>query len=200
MDGLVSQPLAAALGACDEHAFSSLLDRYYGPMLRFANAVVADPEVAKAGVFRAWERALGEEAQAREFPSFAAWLFAHVLAALDVDRLELSPPDHLSAIDPDCFEARDDRWAGHWRDDAMPSPWAPDGVEARVRAVRAGLCALPAPLAALVALNDVERFSALEITAVLGFTSDTQPALLNRARAMLRHAVDQQLVSSAASP
>jgi hypothetical protein len=185
------EPLAGALLAHDEQLFASLLDRYYGPMLRFTRALVVDEEAATAAVHRAWETALCNGGAPGALPSLAARLFSLAYAEVGIDR-SLDESGSATCVDRGCFELHDDRWAGHWRDEQMPEPWATASADERDRAVRQGLHALPSLLAALLILHDVEMLSGLEITAVLGLTHERQLALLHRARTMLRGAVDQR--------
>lgn len=191
------RPLTAALAAADEQAFASLLDRHYGPMLRFARAGAPDEASAISGVHRAWETALDEDESPDAFPSLAAWLFSLVQFELEADPVA-ADWDAATDIDPGVLEQEGHPWAGHWRDEAMPAPWSQNGTT-RSEAIEQGLRELPSALAQLLVLHDVERLTSLEIAAALGLERESQLALLHAARTMLRRAVDKRIALSAKS-
>ncbi len=193
MEASLRHQIDAALAAQDEQAFSSLLDRYYGPMLRLAKAIVSDDASATAGVRRAWQVALRSDAPADQFSSLAAWLFSLVKMELEGDATarDWEPGGDT---DPGLFEPEDDRWAGHWRDE--PVPWPESAPAARAAAMQEHLRELPSLHAALLVLHDAEGMDGLAITAVLDLPHETQLAVLHSARTMLRRAIDRRISSS----
>ena len=68
-------------------------------------------------------------------------------------------------------------------------------VAGRVR-IEAVLASLPPAERRVITLRDVERWSPAEVRDVLGLSEADQRALLHRARATVRHALDESLAGN----
>jgi RNA polymerase sigma-70 factor (ECF subfamily) len=79
----------------------------------------------------------------------------------------------------------------HWADEVVDRLTAPELVEA----VRRVIEALPAGQRDVVTLRDVEGLSSAEACAVLGISEGNQRVLLHRARARIRSALEQEVLS-----
>lgn len=188
------------LRAGDRAAFTELVGRHGGALLRLATTFVRDRSLAEEVVQDAWLAALdgldGFEARA----SLRTWLFsilankARNRAVREGRSLPFSAlgggggDDGEAAVDPARFHAD-----GHWL--VATSAWTVEdpeqlagGAETRA-AIQRAIAALPEAQRAVVTLRDVEGLEAEEICNLLGLTLTNQRVLLHRARTRLREAL-----------
>ena len=193
--------LVAALRAGDEAAFATLIDRYYGTMLRVARMYVATKEAAEdvvqetiLGVIQGIDRFEGRS-------SLKTWLFRILVnrAKTRGEREARSRPfsslageldSDEPAVEPDRFLA-DGSWA--------TSPTAPRLPEDEVLAAEAGeqlmaaIDALPPAQRTVITLRDIEGMSGPEVSSLLEISEANQRVLLHRARSKVRAALERYL-------
>lgn len=156
---------------------AALVDEHYGAMHRLAR-LVGEPVRAREVVRAAWERALEHPSDEMPGTSLRAWLLRLVLLELAEPR---PPAEGTPAAPAHELEPEDSRWAGWWKDDLPPTPEPED------EALEAAIAALPAGLAALLVLRDVEGLDADEVAALFGYSPDDQLDFLHDGRTALRN-------------
>jgi RNA polymerase sigma-70 factor (ECF subfamily) len=199
--------LLAALRRGDERAFVALVDRHGASMLRLAHVYVRDRAVAEEVVQEAWLGLLRGLDRFEGRSSLRTWLFRIVanLAKTRAVREGRSVPfstltdgeheDVGPAVPPERFRGPDDRWAGHWA--SPPWEWAhPEeellSSETR-RVIADAVDVLPDSQRLVITLRDIEGWSSAEVCNVLELSETNQRVLLHRARAKVRHALDEYL-------
>jgi RNA polymerase sigma-70 factor (ECF subfamily) len=192
--------LVERLRAGDQAAFSELVRRHGGALLRLARTFVKDRSVAEEVVQDAWLAALDGLEGFEGRSSLRTWLFS-ILANKARNRAVRegrSVPwsalgghgEDVPVVDPGRFQAD-----GHWKE--PPGRWAEEdperlalGAETRA-AIERAIAALPETQRAVVTLRDVEGLEADEICNLLGLTLTNQRVLLHRARTRLRRALEE---------
>ncbi len=201
--------LVEALRAGDEGAFTSLLDRFHGPMMRVAMIYVGNHEVAEEVVQETWMGVLHGLNRFEGRSSLRTWIFT-ILANRAKTRGEregrsipfssLWDPDAESAepaVDPSRFRPADSPlWPGGWL--SFPNSWdeIPENylLSQETRAlVEEVIVALPPAQAEVITLRDVEGWSSEEVCNVLSISETNQRVLLHRARAVVRRELEMYL-------
>jgi RNA polymerase sigma factor (sigma-70 family) len=155
-----------------EPAFAALVDRYRGPLNAFARRIVSDnrsEDVVQEAFIRAWA-SLESETQIEDV---RAWLYTVVRNTA------------LKAI-------RGDKRSGGAIPDDVPAVEDVERVverRQRLRAVFAGLGALPGPQRQAMLMTAVDGLSGAEAASALGVTEGALHQLVHRARGTLRGAV-----------
>ncbi len=194
------QVLVARLRAGDEAAFTWLLDRYHGPLMRLARTFVASAAVAEEVVQETWLGLLKGLDGFEQRATLKTWLFRvlvnraktrGVREARSVPWSALGPEDEGEpAVDPTRFNAR-----GRWT--SPPQPWEDDTPEAlllrrETRAqLEAAIEALPPRQRTVLVLRDIEGVAPDEVCGMLGLSDANQRVLLHRARAALQRALER---------
>jgi RNA polymerase sigma-70 factor (ECF subfamily) len=200
--------LLQRLRAGDRAAFSTLVTRHGGALLRLATAFVKDRAVAEEVVQDAWLAALEHLDGFEGRSALRTWLFqvvanrARTRLARDGRTVPFSalegPPQEgagESAVDPDRFDA-----AGHWR--TPPAQWSVEDPERLAQAAETrgllerAIADLPEAMRAVIVLRDVEGLETEEICNLLGVTVSNQRVLLHRARARVRQALELHLAGA----
>ena len=200
--------LARALLSGDEGAFTSLVDRYGGSMLRLATTWVGRRAVAEEVVQETWLGVLQGLERFEGRSSLKTWMF-RILANTAKKRAaregRMVPFSALSnpleepgegAVEPDRFYGPGHRWSGGWV--SFPRSWA-DLPEERLESnetlavVRRTIEQLPPNQREVIRMRDVEGLSSREVCNVLGITETNQRVLLHRARARVRQALERYL-------
>ena len=192
--------LIARLRAGDEAAFSWLLDRCHGPLMRLARTFVASTAVAEEVVQETWLGLLEGLGGFEQRATLKTWLFRvlvnrartrGVREARSVPWSALGPKDEGEpAVDPARFDAR-----GRWT--TPPQPWEDDTPEAlllrrETRAqLEAAIEALPPRQRTVLVLRDIEGVAAEEVCSILELSDANQRVLLHRARAALQRALER---------
>jgi len=195
--------LVGRLLAGDEDAFTGLVDRYHGRLLRLARSFVKDQATAEEVVQETW---MGVLRGLRSFEGRSAlktWIFRilvnraktrGVREARSVPLSSLGDDDgpNVPAVDPVRFRS-DGMWADpprRWEDDT------PEAVllreEARRRLAQA-IEALPPRQRAVLVLRDLEGVSAGEVCNILEIADTNQRVMLHRARSALHRALERYL-------
>jgi RNA polymerase sigma-70 factor, ECF subfamily len=199
--------LLARLRRGDEAAFTALVERLYGSMLRLAMAHVGSRAVAEEVVQDAWLGVLGQLDRFEGRSSLRTWVLrivanqARTRAARERRTLPFSSLQELDepgapAVAPERFLPDGHRWAGHWA--SPPRSWR-DLPEDRLLAgetraeVERAVAALPPAQRAVIVLRDVEGLTAAEACGLLGLSEGNQRVLLHRARSKVRQALERYL-------
>lgn len=193
--------LVARLRAGESAAFTELVGRHGGALLRLATTFLKDRSVAEEVVQDTWLAALDGLDAFQGRSSLRTWLFS-ILANRARNRAvregrtvpwsALGDGDRDPAVDPARFHAD-----GHWLE--THAGWSEEDPERLVSgaqtraAIERAIAALPDAMRAVVTLRDVEGLEAEEICNLLALTLTNQRVLLHRARTRLRQALAQEL-------
>lgn len=193
--------LVRRLLAGDEAAFTQVVERYHGPLIRFALLFVANREVAEEVVQDTWVAVLNGLSSFQGRSALKSWIFSIVANRAKTRAVrekrtitfsELSSPDvnDEHAVDPDRFTA-----TGAWA--SPPGRWdrdTPERLLLRQEAlgvVEAALAELPPNQQAVVTLRDIDGLDAAEVCNVLEISETNQRVLLHRGRSKIRSALER---------
>jgi RNA polymerase sigma-70 factor, ECF subfamily len=200
--------LLEALRAGDESAFTDVVDRFGGSMLRLAVMWVGRRAVAEEVVQETWLGILRGLDRFEGRSSLKTWMF-RILANTAKKRaaregrmipfLSLSDPSQEPAepaVEPERFRGPRDGHPGGWI--SFPSSWEDvpaERLESRetMGAIGRAIQGLPPNQREVIRMRDVEGFSSREVCNVLGITETNQRVLLHRARSRVRRAVERHL-------
>lgn len=203
--------LLAALRQGDETAFTTLVDRYHGAMLRVALLYVDERAIAEDVAQEAWLGVLEGLDRFAERSSLKTWIFRILtncaktrgqrerrnvpLSSLNDTAMEDGSP----TVDPARFRPPETpAWPGGWL--YPPMDWA-SVPEERLLAretgeyLQASIAALPLRQQEVLILRDVQGWSADDVCNVLGISETNQRVLLHRGRAKVRQALAHYLVA-----
>lgn len=198
--------LVKRLLAGDEAAFTLVVERYHGPLIRFAMLFVATRSVAEEVVQDTWVAVLNGLQSFEGRSALKSWIFS-ILANRAKTRAvrekrtiafsELSAPgfDDEPAVDPDRFTS-----AGGWS--APPGRWDRDTPEKlllhheALTVIEKAIAELPASQRAVVTLRDVEGLDAAEVCNILDVSETNQRVLLHRGRSKVRAALERYMAES----
>jgi RNA polymerase sigma-70 factor (ECF subfamily) len=200
--GLDDAELVWRVRAGDRAAFTGLVRRHGGALLRLARVFVHDEATAEEVVQDTWLAVLdgldGFEGRA----AFKSWLY-RILANRARTRATREgrtvPFSALAAADDDAPAVDAERFdeGGKWRD--PPVGWSEETPErlalaAETRAVmEAAVAALPPAQRAVLVLRDEDGLETEEICNLLGLTVTNQRVLLHRARTRVRQAIEAHM-------
>lgn len=193
--------LVSRLLAGDEAAFTQVVERYHGPLIRFALLFVANREVAEEVVQDTWVAVLNGLSSFQGRSALKSWIFSIVANRAKTRAVrekrtitfsELSSPDvnDEPAVDPDRFTA-----TGSWA--SPPGRWDRDTPERlllrqeALAVVTAALAELPPSQRAVVTLRDIDGLDAAEVCNVLEISETNQRVLLHRGRSKIRWALER---------
>ena len=205
---MTEDELLARLRAGDETAFAMVLERHQAVMLRLARTFVPDQQAAEDVVQETWAAVVQGLARFEGRSSFRTWLFrilvnrARTRGVKDARTVPFSvlaqqeTGSREEAVDAALFSDEPPGWLRHWA--VEPRTWAMSGEDHALMAeagelVRTAILALPPAQRAVIALRDVEGWSASEVVALLDVSDGNQRVLLHRARARVRQALDEYL-------
>jgi RNA polymerase sigma-70 factor (ECF subfamily) len=197
--------VVAALRGGDETVFAQLVDKHTPAMLRVARGYVPSHQVAEEVVQEAWIALVKGIAKFEGRSSLRTWLFTCLIniAKARGIRERRSVDAEIAAftgstVDASRFRLDGDRWPGHWRAEAAPSPF-PDTPEGSVlgteliEVARRELDKLPDRQRAVVTLRDMLGFDSGEVCELLDISVANQRVLLHRGRAALRQVLEDYL-------
>lgn len=188
----------------DDRAFSELVAKHHGALIRMALGHVADREAAEEVVQDTWMAVIQGLSRFEGRSSLRTWIFG-ILIHKAKDRgirdkrqvafssFESRDEDQDEAVDPSRFHQRGE-WAGHWA--FPPQPWdeqTPEKLLASRQAVAAmqqAIESLPPTLKEVLILRDVEGIDAKEVCELLNITETNLYVRLHRARERVRAAVE----------
>lgn len=199
--------LIPALLRGDEAAFAELVQRYHAALLGVARLHVADAGLAEEVVQETWVGVLRGIGRFEGRASLKTWIF-HILLNQARRRgarehrvipfsalvsAETDSPD--PAVDPDRFRPPDAAaWPGHWSTppqawQSLPEDFVLHG-ETQVY-LRAAIDHLPPAQRTVMALRDLEGWSAEEVCNILAISDSNQRVLLHRARSKVRGTLER---------
>jgi RNA polymerase sigma-70 factor (ECF subfamily) len=181
--------LLERLRAGDEIAFTELVERYSGALMRLVRMYVPSAAVAEQVVQETWLGVLAGLDGFKGRSSLRTWVFRIAL-----DRALPGPFASLAdreageehpAVAPDRFLGPDDdRWPRHWATE--PRRWEHAESDEAVARVRAAIAQLPPAQRTVIALRDIEAWESSEICNALDISETNQRVLLHRARSRVR--------------
>lgn len=200
--------LVAALRAGDEPAFTALVDELTPALMRVALMHVASRAVAEDVVADTWLGVINGIERFEGRSALRTWIFQILLnIARTRGKREKRTLPFASlrrraeeggdgpAVDADRFQGRNGEAPGAWA--RPPQEW--DGVETRLfadetrDALLDAIRALPPRQRDVIALRDIQGYSAEEARNALGLTETNQRVLLHRARSKVRAALEAHM-------
>ncbi|MFB3108594.1 MAG: RNA polymerase sigma factor [Candidatus Binatia bacterium] len=194
-----------ALRNGDERAFASLVDRYYGSLLRLAMAYVPSRAVAEEVVQETWVGVLEGLSRFEGRSSLKTWIFRILTnrAKTRGQRERRYEPMGLGgdsgdnpdgpAVDPDRF-LKSGYFVDHWV--SQPNAWEDETPEQlllskETRAqIEKAIEALPPTQRQVITLRDIEEVSSQEVCNILDIAETNQRVLLHRARSKVRRTLE----------
>ena len=186
--------------AGDEAAFTHVVGRYHGSLIRVAMAFVASRDVAEEVVQETWLAVLSGLPAFEGRSTLKSWIFSiltnraktrGVRDKRTVAFSELSNPgSDEPAVDPQRFTS-----TGAWS--APPSRWDRDTPEQLLLRQEArgvmekSIAELPPSQRAVVTLRDIEGLDAAEVCNILELSETNQRVLLHRGRSKVRAAFER---------
>lgn len=189
----------------DESAFVELIDRYGATMLRVAQMYVRDRGTAEEVVQETWLAVLNGIDRFEERSSLKTWLFriltnrAKTRGQRDGRMVPFSAlagageDANEPSVDPDRFLGPDSPHPGAWA--APPVPWPQEKLLERetLGVIEMAIGKLPEAQREVILLRDVDGWTPMEVSDVLGITDGNQRVLLHRARSKVRAALEEYL-------
>ena len=190
--------LVARLRAGEEAAYTEIVRRYHGALVRVASAHVRSAALAEEIAQDAWVAVLNGLARFEGRSSFRTWLFtiaanqaktrgAREARTLPFSALARDESEHERPVEADRFLED-----GHWGD--APAEWR--SPEARLQdgetlaQIERAIAALPEAQRTVITLRDVRGLDADEVCELLGISDGNQRVLLHRARAKVRRMLE----------
>ena len=181
----------------DEPAFTALVRRYHGLLVRTARFYVRSESQAEDVAQDTWVAVIRGIERFEKRSSFKTWLLSICVrrAMSTGGREQRTIPVDPTEPGPDVEPARFNS-AGMWSDPPVPFT---DRVESAaedadlVAAVQAAISDLRDPHRLVVTLRDVEGLSTTEVAELLGLTPGNIRVILHRGRAKVRAAVEAKL-------
>jgi RNA polymerase sigma-70 factor (ECF subfamily) len=195
--------LIARLRAGDEAAFAELVETYGPSLLRLAMTYVPNREVAEDVVQETWMGVLGGIDRFEGRSSLRTWIFRILTnraqtrgkreaRSIPFSSLNNGSDEDDSGPDLDRLFVDGQHWANppsNW--DEMPEEQLLSSETLRV--VREAIDKLPGNQRRVITMRDIDQWSSEEVRSALGITETNQRVLLHRARAKVRHALEQYL-------
>jgi RNA polymerase sigma-70 factor (ECF subfamily) len=185
-----------ALREGDESAFSDLVERWSGMMLRLALSHVESRAIAEEVVQDAWLTALRSLERFEGRSTLRTWVLGIVVnlarSRSRAERRAILTSE--SVVDPARFLAADHpRWPRHWA--VEPAAWRTpedDLLAGETRKIiLEAVETLPAAQREVLVLRDLEGLTGAEVCNILGLTDTHQRVLLHRARSRVRNALER---------
>jgi RNA polymerase sigma-70 factor (ECF subfamily) len=197
--------LVAALRAGDETAFRDVVARYNPALMRQALLYVSTRAVAEEVVQETWLAVVKGLDGFEGRSSFKTWVFtilgnrARTRGTREhrtVPFSSLQADERTPGVPGDRFLPSTGRWPGYWSE--PPSSWSDvpatqlESKETRTLIFDA-LRSLPPQQREVMALRDVEGWSAEDVCSMLAISDGNQRVLLHRARGKVRSILEQNL-------
>ena len=188
----------------DESAFVELIDRYGAMMLRVAQMYVRDRATAEEVVSETWEAVVKGIDRFEERSSLKTWIFriltnrAKTRGQRDGRMVPFSAltgegESDEPSVDPDRFFGPDSPHPGAWS--APPVPWPEERLleSETLDVIEMAIAELPEAQRQVILLRDVDGWTPMEVSDVLGITDGNQRVLLHRARSKVRAALEDYM-------
>ena len=191
--------LVERLRAGDEKAFMELIRELNPSLLRVARMFVPTTALAEDVVQETWLAVLNGIDRFEGRSSLKTWIFRILtnIAKTRGERERRSVPFSSFDTEEGGFEPAVDRsrftGTGQWA--VLPRAWPEDRLlAAETRSViERAIERLPPSQRSVITLRDIEGWTAEEVRNALELTETNQRVLLHRARAKVRHALEQYL-------
>jgi RNA polymerase sigma-70 factor, ECF subfamily len=196
--------LIAGLRAGEELAFVQLVDNYGASLIRLARLYVRDRAVVQEVVQETWIGVLRGIDRFEGRSSLRTWLFriltnvaktraAREARSVPFSALEDEVDEREPSVPANRFQDAGAAWPGHW-DWAMRPKGSNPPLDALLSAetrdlIERAIEDLPAMQRRVVALRDVEGWSAREVCDALDLSEANQRVLLHRGRTRVREAI-----------
>ena len=182
-----------------------LIDRYGAMMLRVAQMYVRDRGTAEEVVQETWLAVLNGIDRFEERSSVKTWLFriltnrAKTRGQRDGRMVPFSalagadPEADEPSVDPDRFLGPDSPHPGAWA--APPVPWPEERLLERetLGVIEMAIDDLPEAQRDVILLRDIDGWTPMEVSDILGITDGNQRVLLHRARSKVRAALERYM-------
>ncbi len=193
--------LVAQLRARSPKAFSDLIDRYHGPLVRLALVFVPSRAVAEEVVQETWVGVLDGLDRFEGRSTLKTWIFRILTnraktrgirenRTIPFSAFADQDGDHEPAVEAARFQA-----SGMWG--VPPRRWEEDTPEKLLMTQQAmqhlevAVAELPPNQRAVVTLRDIDGLESDEVCNVLEISETNQRVLLHRARSKLRAALEE---------
>jgi RNA polymerase sigma-70 factor (ECF subfamily) len=204
--------LVAALQRGDEWAFTELIDRYGAVMLRVARSYVRSTAVAEDVVQETWMAVIRGVARFEARSSVRTWLFRIL-----TNRAKTRAEREGRCVPFSSLTGEDEDWEGavpaeRFLHPQHPGGWSAPPVDWRtipderllgretVELFREALAELPPRQQQVLALRDVEGWTAEEVCRALDVSEGNQRVLLHRARSKVRAFMEPHVDELVSSP
>lgn len=195
--------LLKQLLAGDEAAFTHIVRRYHGSLIRLAMVFVATRDVAEEVVQETWLAVLNGLGVFEGRSALKSWIFSILTNRAKTRAIREKRSIPFSALSNPCFEdepaVEPDRFTAGGKWSEPPGRWnidTPEKMLLRQEAravVEKAMADLPPSQRAVVTLRDVEGLDAAEVCHVLDISETNQRVLLHRGRSKLRAALERYL-------
>jgi RNA polymerase sigma-70 factor, ECF subfamily len=196
------QRIIAGLRAGDEAAFTEMVDRYNGSLVRVAMRYVPSRAVAEEVVQDTWIGVIEGIDRFEGRSTIKTWLYKILIykARARGERERRTVPlsalvgdDSAPSVPTERFRGSDALWAGHWA--TPPRRWDGDAEERLLASearsvIDAAIADLPPAQREVITLRDLSQFSSVQVCDLLGVTEANQRVLLHRARSRVRAALE----------
>jgi RNA polymerase sigma-70 factor (ECF subfamily) len=202
------EELVAALRAGDEQAFANLVDELTPALMRVALMHVASRAVAEDVVADTWLGVIKGIDRFEGRSALRTWIFQILLNTARTRgkrekrtlpfaslRRRVEEGSDGPAVDADRFQGRNGEAPGAWA--RPPQEWG--SVEAQIEndetrdVLLDAIRALPPRQRDVIALRDIQGYSAEEARNALGLSETNQRVLLHRARSKVRAALEAHM-------
>jgi len=200
--------LITSLRQGEETAFATLVERYHGRLLRFAQSFVSSQAVAEEVVQETWMAVLKGIHRFEGRSSLKTWIFRILQNIAKTkgtrEHRYVSFADISSAtgqeedgeMEPEQFHT-----SGHLTDHWVipPTTWEENTPERllvskqSLAQIEKAIQALPSNQQQVIVLRDIENIDSEEICQLLNITATNQRVLLHRARSKVRRTLNQYL-------
>ena len=199
------QRIIAGLRAGIETAFTEMVDRYNGSLVRVAMRYVPSRAVAEEVVQDTWIGVIEGIDRFEGRSTIKTWLYKILIYKArargererrTVPLSALTGDDSAPSVPTERFRGSDALWAGHWA--TPPRRWDGDAEERALASeartvIDATIAELPLAQREVITLRDLSQFSSVQVCELLGLTEANQRVLLHRARSRVRAAIEAYL-------
>ncbi len=193
--------LAERLRAGDEEAFTQLVERYHGSLIRFARLFVTSPALAEDVVQDTWLAVLRGVRSFQGRSALKTWIFsilanrAKTRAVREKRTMAFSALSSSDLGDDPAFAADRFTAAGTWATTPRHWDWhSPEALllqQEALSVVETTMAVLSPSQRAVVTLRDIEGIGAAGVCQILEISEANQRVLLHRGRSHIRSALER---------
>lgn len=199
------QRIIAGLRAGDETAFTEMVDRYNGSLVRVAMRYVPSRAVAEEVVQDTWIGVIEGIDRFEGRSTIKTWLYKILIYKArargererrTVPLSALAGDESAPSVPTERFRGSDALWAGHWA--TPPRRWDGDAEERALAGearsvIDAAIAVMPLAQREVIVMRDLSGFSSVAVCELLGLTEANQRVLLHRARSRVRAVLESYL-------